>query len=59
MSLFITIILAVIMLVVGLILGYAVRKSIHEKQLAMAHNTADSIIADAKKKLKLRKKRHF
>ncbi|MDN5951044.1 MAG: ribonuclease Y [Loigolactobacillus coryniformis] len=56
MNLAFPLILAVIMLVVGLILGYAVRKSIHEKQLAMAHNTADSIIADAKKEAETQKK---
>ncbi|ANK66621.1 ribonuclease Y [Loigolactobacillus backii] len=56
MSLSIAIILAVIMLVVGLILGYVLRKQFLEKQLDAARTTADSIIADAKKEAKTKKK---
>lgn len=56
MNLFITVILAVIMLVVGLILGYAVRKQMHEKTLIAARDTADGIIAGAKKEAETQKK---
>ncbi|KRM59220.1 ribonuclease Y [Secundilactobacillus malefermentans] len=44
------IILAIIAIVVGIGIGYLIRKSIFEKRMVAAKNTAEGILADAKKK---------
>ena len=43
------IILAIIAIVVGAVIGYFVHKSIVERNLDAAHETAQGILADAKK----------
>ena len=49
-------IFAALAMVVGIIIGYAVRKASYEKQIKEAHQNADGIIADAKKKAATAKK---
>ncbi|MCD2257207.1 ribonuclease Y [Agrilactobacillus fermenti] len=56
MNLWILIILAIIMLVVGVFTGYAVRKHGHEKELNEATQTAAGIITAAKKEAETAKK---
>lgn len=51
-----SIILAVIAIVVGIIVGYFVRKMSFERQLDQAHNSAEGIIANAKKEAETAKK---
>lgn len=41
--------IAVLAMVVGIIVGYVIRKVSYEKQIAQAHNSAEGIIAAAKK----------
>ncbi|MER2179184.1 MAG: Rnase Y domain-containing protein, partial [Carnobacterium inhibens] len=40
---------AIVTLVVGLFVGYLVRKATHEKELAGARNTATGILEEAKR----------
>lgn len=47
---------AVIAIVVGIIVGYVIRKSIIERQITQAHNSAEEIIASAKKEAATAKK---
>ena len=47
---------AIIALIIGVVIGYVYRKSIHEKELVGARNTADLIIEDAKKDAESMKK---
>ncbi|MFD1672493.1 ribonuclease Y [Agrilactobacillus yilanensis] len=56
MNLWILIILAIIMLVVGILVGYSVRKHGHEKELNEANQTAAGIIKAAKKEAETAKK---
>ena len=41
--------IAALAMVVGIIVGYVIRKVSYEKQIAQAHNSAEGIIAAAKK----------
>lgn len=43
------IILALIAIVVGVVVGYVLHKSVYERNLDQAHETAQGILADAKK----------
>ncbi len=43
------IILAIIAIVVGAVIGYVLHKSVYERKLDAAHETAQGILADAKK----------
>lgn len=43
------IILAIIAIVVGAVIGYVLHKSVYERKLDAAHETAEGILADAKK----------
>ncbi|WP_035053872.1 ribonuclease Y [Carnobacterium pleistocenium] len=47
---------AIVTLVVGLIVGYLVRKATHEKELAGARNTATGILEEAKREAETMKK---
>ena len=47
---------AIVTLVVGLIVGYLVRKASHEKELAGARNTATGILEEAKREAETMKK---
>lgn len=47
---------AIIALIIGVVIGYVYRKSIHEKELVGARNTADLILEDAKKDAESMKK---
>lgn len=54
-----SIILAAIAIVVGVIVGYMAKKMSYERQLDQAHNSAEGIISDAKKEAETAKKRLF
>ena len=47
---------AIVTLVVGLIVGYLIRKATHEKELAGARNTATGILEEAKREAETMKK---
>lgn len=51
-----SIILAAIAIVVGVIVGYMAKKTSYERQLDQAHNSAEGIISDAKKEAETAKK---
>lgn len=48
--------IAALAMVVGIIVGYVIRKVSYEKQIAQAHNSAEGIIAAAKKDAAMAKK---
>ncbi|MFS7259299.1 ribonuclease Y [Carnobacterium divergens] len=54
--LIISVAFAIVALVVGLIAGYIVRKSTHEKELAGARNTATGILEEARREAETMKK---
>ena len=47
---------AVIAIVVGIIVGYVIQKSVFERKITQAHNSAEEIIANAKKEAATAKK---
>lgn len=51
--------IAALAMVVGIIVGYVIRKVSYEKQIAQAHNSAEGIIAAAKKMLRRPKRGYF
>lgn len=54
-----SIILAAIAIVVGVIVGYMAKKTSYERQLDQAHNSAEELSLMRKRKLRLQKKRLF
>lgn len=55
-TIIVTVFLAIIMLIIGLTIGYVMRKHVHEKELNAAKETAAGIIATAKKEAATKKR---